>query len=994
MKPRPQGSSQEHSPAAASPATEPSAPDAQEDTQDDLPERETRRSSCPVVGIGGSAGALEAFEQFFRKMPADSGLAFVLVPHLDPTHKGIMPELLQRYTGMPVHQAAEGLPVLPNCVYVIPPNRDLGLLDGVLHLLEPSAPRGLRLPIDFFFRQLAADQAERAIGIVLSGMGSDGTLGLRAIKEQLGMAMVQDPATAKYDAMPRSAVGTGLADFVAPVDELPAKLLAYVGHRSRATSLPDPAKKTTQSALGRLLLLLRTRTGNDFSLYKRNTVLRRVDRRMSVHQIASLPDYVTYAQGQPAELELLFKELLIGVTSFFRDSTAFELLKERAIRPRLHLQQAAFRVWVPGCSTGEEAYSIAILLRECLDEEPQLQPKVQIYATDLDEEAIEFARQGLYPANVAADLSPDRLQRWFVKEGEGYRVRKHLREMLVFARQNVLADPPFTRLDLLCCRNVLIYLNAEVQKRLLPLFHYALSPGGFMLLGPSESLGPSAELFHPVDSHWKLYGRADVPTTYGGLQHFPSRMLPQETSAAPSGAPPATRVGTTLQDAVRQVVVDAVAPPIALVTEKGELLYTTQRTGRFLEPPVGSAHLNVFEMAREGLRLELALAVRRASSQQAEVELKGLSVKTNGERETVDVTVKPLAEHEALRGLLMIVFKDAPRPRRRGGKRSGADAASVALVASLERELAHMRESLQTTLEEMSTSQEELKSSNEELQSTNEELQSTNEELTTSKEELQSLNEELMTLNAELQAKNDELSLASADMRNLLNSIQIPTLFLDNQLRVKRFTSQATTLFSLIASDVGRPITDVVCHLQCDTLEADVRSVIDSLVPIERAVDGRDGRPFTMRAVPYRTLEDKIDGVVVTFVESVKRRHAEAELKQATEWLQHVLAGTLDGFVVYDRDFRFAHLGPTDLARLQESGRDPALLLGKVLWEESPELVGTPAEERLRHAMLHRERVAYEHQQGDRCYDVRAFPSLDGGIAVLSTDVTERKRGR
>ncbi|MBI5585847.1 MAG: chemotaxis protein CheB, partial [Deltaproteobacteria bacterium] len=735
--------------------------------------RKEKEEPLFIVGIGGSAGSLEALEQFFSKLPAKSGLGFVIVTHLDPTHKGIMPELLQRLTPMIVHQAQDDMKVEADTVYVIPPNKDLAILNGVLQLMEPSAPRGLRLPIDFFFRHLALDRKEKSIGIILSGMGTDGTLGLRAIKEQNGLAMVQDPQTAKYDGMPRSVLETGLADFVAPSDKLPEKLLGYAGHFLKISADQPAIEKKVQTALQKVLILLRSKTGNDFNLYKKNTILRRLDRRLSVHQISDLSHYLGYLQKNPQEIDLLFKEMLIGVTNFFRDPEAFAALKGKALVPLLKRTEGRgiLRVWVPGCSTGEEAYSLAILLRECISQEPQLNVKIQIYATDIDQEAIDFARQGLYLNNIAADVSADRLQRYFTKEDLHFRVTKEIRDLVVFAPQNLLSDPPFTKLDLLSCRNLLIYLTPEAQKKTLPLFFYALNPGGVLFLGPSETVSGYHDLFTPVDSKWKIFSRRESLSALTVLPEFPVRgweregpdRLKTEKRPLPGGLP--------LPELVQQFIVSHIAPPIVVTNEKGDLLFSTQRTGSFLEPPVGRASLNVFDMAREGLKLELALAAHKAISRGTEIQVKDLLIKTNGDRLKINLTVKPLPVSETAPGLLLIVFEEVPAesPRKGNRSRSSADAALNNRVSQLEKELQFSKESLQTTIEEMETSQEELKA-------TNEELQSTNEELNTSKEELQSLNEELLTLNAELQMKNDELSLANNDLRNLLNSTQIPTI--------------------------------------------------------------------------------------------------------------------------------------------------------------------------------------------------------------------------
>jgi two-component system CheB/CheR fusion protein len=835
-------------------------------------EPETGKAASPevpfVVGIGGSAGSLEALGQFFHNLPADTGLAYILVTHLDPTHKGVMPELIQRLTAMKVMQAKNGMKVRADSVYIIPPNRDMAILHGKLQLLEPSAPRGLRLPIDFFLQHLAEDQKERSIGIILSGMGSDGTIGLRAIKEQLGMVMVQDPANAKYDSMPRSAIATGGADIVAPAEELPAKLLGYVAHYTTAQATPAPVDKKTSSAFQRiLLLLLRSKTGTDFSLYKKTTILRRIDRRMGLHQIPNMANYASFLQENPHEIELIFKELLINVTNFFRDPEAFELVRENVILPLLREREGSgtIRVWVPGCSSGEEVYSLAILFRECMEQEPGLTTKIQMYGTDLDQDAITTARQGIYPATIAADVSPERLQRYFTKEETNYRIRKEIRDRVVFAPQNLIGDPPFTRLDLISCRNLLIYLTAEIQKRILPLFHYSLLPGGYLFLGSSESVSGYNDLFTPVDQKWKIFRRRESLHALTALPEFPvhqgitewqRQQLPKKSTTPPAPA---------FEEVVQRIIIETITPPVLIINRKGDLLYSTRRTGKYLEPVVGTASLNVIGMAREGLKTELAIAMRGAINQNHEVRVEDVMVKTNGTSEPVNLTVRPLpGEGGNLNELLMVVFDETPHARRRQS-RAGHHEDRSAAIAELEKDLQYTKEHLQSTIEEMETSQEELKSTNEELESTNEELQSTNEEMTTSKEELQSLNEEMMTVNTELQAKNDELSVVNNDMRNLLNSTQIPTLFLDNNLRIKRYTPPATAIFTLIPGDVGRPITDIASRLKYHDLVKDVHGVLDTLIFRETQVQVKDGQWFIMRIMPYRTIENLIDGVVITF---------------------------------------------------------------------------------------------------------------------------------
>jgi chemotaxis methyl-accepting protein methylase len=840
--------------------------------------------SFPIVGIGASAGGLEALEQFLRHVPAGSGMAYVIIQHLDPTHKGIMPELLQRATGMKVSQVKDRTRVRPDCVYVIPPNRDMSLLHGVLHLLVPVAPRGLRLPIDYFLRSLAQDQQERSVAVILSGMGSDGTLGLRAIKEKAGLALVQEPATAKFDSMPRSAIDAGLADIVAPVDELPEKIIAYL-QRTPLTARTDVAlEDKAQSALEKVVILLRAHTSHDFSLYKRNTLYRRIERRMGIHQIATIAGYVRYLQENSQELDLLFKELLIGVTSFFRDPGVWEQLREQAIPTLLASRSPgqALRVWVPGCSTGEEAYSLAIVLREAVEEiKPKGQFTIQVFATDLDRDAIDKARQGAFPANIAADVSEERLRRFFAKEEHGYRVRKEIREIMIFASQNLIMDPPFTKLDILSCRNLLIYLTPEVQKKLIPLFHYSLGPGGILLLGSAETIGGCTDLFAPLTGRSKLFRRKDSALPPEPVE-FPSSF-----SAGPLTGPaagPAPKPPASLQSLADQLVLQHYAPPAVLANDKGDIFYISGRTGKYLEPASGKANWNLFAMAREGLRYELASAFQKALQQKESVALHGFKVGTNGGEQYVDVTVQRLVEPGPLQGLVMIVFTDvtAPVAVKAAGRPPKPHARSTR-VAELEQELLQVRGEARATHEEMQTSQEELRSANEELQSTNEEM-------TTSKEEMQSMNEELQTVNNELQAKVDELSRASNDMKNLLDSTDIATLFLDKDLNVRRFTPQATKIIKLLPADEGRPITDLVSELRYPELAEDAREILRTLASAEKPISARDGRWFTVRIMPYRTLDDRIDGVVITFADITIAKTLEAKLRDNQSVLEKHVA--------------------------------------------------------------------------------------------------------
>jgi two-component system CheB/CheR fusion protein len=819
----------------------------------------------PIVGIGASAGGLEALEQFLRNVPEKSGMAFVIVQHLDPNYKGIMAELLQRTTTMEVFQVKDRMKVTPNCVYVIPPNKDMSILHGVLHLFELATPRGLRLPIDFFLRSLAEDRQEHSIGVILSGMGSDGTMGLRAIKEKAGIVLVQEPTSAKFDSMPRSAIEAGLADLIAPAEALPGKIIDILRHSLVLDKSEQTLEQKDQSALEKVLILLRTKTGQDFSLYKKNTVYRRVERRMSIHQIDRIATYVRYMQENPQEVELLFKELLIGVTSFFRDPETWTLLRDEGLPPLLaaHPVGGTLRAWSAGCSTGEEAYSLAITFKEALElVKPTESYKLQIYATDLAQDAIDKARQGVYPINIVADVSSERLKRYFVKEENGYRVGKEIREMVTFATQNIIMDPPFTKLDILICRNLLIYLAPELQKKLLPLFHYSLNTGGVLFLGSAESITTFPDLFTTLNAKARLFRQREsalteplaFPVSFGPARKGVSRESTMVYSAA------------NLQSLADHLIQQRFSPPAVLTNNKGDILYINGKTGKYLEPSAGKANWNIFAMTREGLRFDLGSAFQKAVRQKEVVIVKGLKVGTGISAQSVDITVQTIDEPEALKGMVMVVFSDvATPPKIKSPGRSKSVQTDSAKVPELEHELQMFREELQTTREEMQSSQEELISSVEELQSTNEELQSTNEELTTSREEMQSLNEELQTVNAEQQSKMEDSARINNDMRNLLNSTEIVTVFLDNDLHIRRFTTGADKLFKLRPSDVGRPLDEIMSNLIYPNMYEEAQEVLRTLAFSEKQVAATDGRWYSVRIMPYRTMEDVIAGVVITF---------------------------------------------------------------------------------------------------------------------------------
>jgi len=852
----------------------------------------------PIVGIGASAGGLSALEQFLSHVPMHSGLGIVVVQHRDPHSEGMLVELLQRHTPMPVQQVTDQMPVEPDHVYVIPPGFDLSLMHGVLHLFEPTEARGLRQPIDFFFKSLADDRQHNSIGVILSGMGADGTLGLQAIRLAGGATFAQTPASAQFDSMPRSAIAAEVVDAVAPADELPAKVIAFV-KRIRLVGdvqaqIEAEFQRSAAGFLEKILFLLRTHTGHDFSAYKKNTIMRRVERRMGLHQLPRIDDYLRYVRENPKEVELLLGELLIGVTNFFRDPPVWEQVKREvlsALRAN-HPDGATLRAWIPGCSSGEEAYSLAMLFRESLDTiDTEQRNKLLIFASDLDKDAISRARAGVYPPGITADVPEARLKRFFVPEGAGYRVSNDIREMVIFAEQNVIFDPPFTKIDFLSCRNLLIYLEPGLQDKLLLLFHYSLNPGGFLLLGSSESVGAASALFSPLSGKHRIYRRLDVQA------HVVPSGMPAMFDSAGSRlagvnlrAQGSSAVAPDLQMLVEQLVLAQFAPAALLVSDKGEMLYFSGKTGKYLEPAVGKPNLNLFAMAREGIMKALSEAFYQSVRENRATTLKRVRIDAGRPAQYVDIVVQPLSEPLALKGMVLVVFRDvaAPHPSRRHALADASASEGQRIEAALQ-ELQHAREDARSTREEMQTSQEELKTANEELQSTNEELQSTNEELTTSKEEMQSMNEELQTINNELQIKVAEVSRASNDMRNLLDSTEIAILFLDDALHVRRFTPSTSKIFKLIPGDAGRSITDIVCDLDYPGLGADALEVLRTLVFKETDVTAAGGRWFKVRIMPYRTHDNHIDGLVITFVDISASKKLEAELREAQARLQALM---------------------------------------------------------------------------------------------------------
>lgn len=853
----------------------------------------------PIVGIGASAGGLAAFESFFSALPADidSAMAYVLVQHLSPEHKSILTELISHYTSMKVFEVEDGMVIQPNCVYVIPPGQDMALLNGVLQLFEPTQPHGHRLPINYFFRSLAQDQAEKAIGIILTGTGSDGTLGIQAIKAEGGMVMAQSLNSSEYDGMPSSAIATGLVDYELPPSEMPAKLIDYITH-AFGTPPRNSGSPTLQyeNSLKKIFILLRAQTGHDFSLYKPSTIHRRIERRMVVHQIDVIDEYIKYLQNTSTEVVALFRDLLIGVTNFFRDPEAFMVLEEHII-PKLFIgkpEGSTVRIWSTGCSTGEEAYSIAILLSEYM-ETMKLHYVVQIFATDIDAQAIVKARTGLFSSSISTDITAERLSRFFTAEPDGsmYRIHKNIRDMLVFSEHNIIKDPPFSRLDLITCRNLLIYMGTELQKKLFPLFHYALNSNGILFLGTSESIGDFSDLFSIMDRKAKIYQRKEQ--LYGVKRTNIKQLLPSISTirtvmSQPTGKSSERKL--PLRELTEQALLQQIAPSGALVNIKGDILYLYGHMGMYLELPAGeTSSINVLKMAREGLKRDLTIALHKAVSSKEIVHYTSLNININNHFSTLNLTIRPvLASIDPTvtpeSPLYLVILEEVPLIEVQRAQKNALQTLSnqddYLSIEILKKELWAKEEYLQIANEEMESSNEKLKSSNEEMQSINEELQSTNEELETSKEELQSTNEELATVNTELQTKVSDLSLANNDMNNLLAGTGVGTVFVDHQLRILRFTPESKMIINLMSGDEGRPVSHIGSNLiGYIHLVEDVQAVLDTLIPKEMDVQTAIGKWYTMRILPYRTIDNVIEGAVITFIDNTARKEAEEALYKA-----------------------------------------------------------------------------------------------------------------
>ncbi|MEX2302742.1 MAG: chemotaxis protein CheB [Bryobacterales bacterium] len=841
----------------------------------------------PIVGIGASAGGLEAFTQLLGALPSDTGMAFAMVSHLSQTHKSMLTELLAKTTSMTVSQVNETTPVRANCVYVIPPNMNLSIRDGLIEVSPLPLDRRAPMAIDFFFRSLALNRKSGAIGVLLSGTGTDGTLGLTAIKAEGGITFAQDEASARYADMPRSAAYAGSADFVLSPEQIAIEITRIARHPyvSRTHAEPTVVEDTPQDGLSQIFGLIRGATGVDFSFYKPTTIKRRVARRMLLQKIERLDGYLTFLETNSAELEALYQDLLISVTSFFRDEEAFQFLQQDVI-PKLVAERPAdvpIRAWVPGCATGEEAYSIAICFLEALGGYGP-NPRLEVFATDVSQGAVKRAREGFYSENIAIDVSAERLRRFFAKTEGGFQVSKQVRDVCVFAPQNLVKDPPFSRLDLVSCRNVLIYLGTAPQRRVLTTFHYALKPGGFLMLGASETTSAAGELFEQLTKKHRIFVK--LPASVHWQFVLPQTDVGSGTRRLPNGPGRDAQQAPDVGKEADRVVLTRYSLPGVVVNSAFEIMQFRGHTSAYLEPSPGEASLNLFRMARRGLVIDLRAAVYQARKSGSAARREGVEFGVNGGIRSVDLEVIPLGSGNPAEICYLILFDDvtarakpapqsAPEP---GGRGKGGARGAHKEIQALRKELAATQEDLHSIIEEQEASNEELQSANEEVLSANEELQSTNEEMETAREELQATNEELTTVNEELQNRITELSLANNDLQNLIAASDVGMVMVSHDLHIRRITPTAQSVLNLIPADVGRPLSHIKTDLKLADLESLIAEVIDTIVPIERQIQDLRGNWYSMRIRPYRTENQKIDGAVLILVDiDTVKRGQEAE---------------------------------------------------------------------------------------------------------------------
>ncbi|HXZ79609.1 MAG TPA: chemotaxis protein CheB [Terriglobales bacterium] len=907
------------------------------------PDSATKPRQFPIVGIGASAGGLEAFSELLRHLPEKTGMAFVLVQHLDPTHGSVLQEILARTTKIPVTEVADGVAVEPDHIYVIPANTDMATTNGVLHLAVRRLTRGQHMPIDHFFHSLADDRGDQAIGVILSGTASDGTEGCTAIKAAGGITFAQDEKSAKYDSMPKSAIHAGCIDFVLPPKGI-AQELARIGRHPYVARVPlseeDSAQIAASTHLETLFAMIREATGVDFAYYKQTTLQRRIKRRMVLHQLESLKQYVRYVRENPAELDELYREILIHVTGFFRDEGAFEALRKHVFpdlfKERKH-DPLPIRIWVPGCSTGEEVYSIAMILLEYMWEQGRTIPlasasakSVQIFATDISDTALDRARAGLYTDAGVAEISPERLKRFFVRLDGGYQINKAVRDMCIFAKQNLVRDPPFSNLDLISCRNLLIYLGPVLQKRVIPALHYALKAGGYLMLGGSESLGGFTEHFSLTDKKYKIYKKKMTSSrlvTYFTAADYSPRRLEEYRPPKSNGT------AISIDKEVERTLASRYIPPSIVVNEDLEIIQFRGRTGAYLEPAAGHPTFSLSKMAREGLLVDLRTALSKAKKENTVVRKEGVHVRSNGGTTEVNLEIVPIQGRESGERMFAVVFQDVAREVRKpvekriSEKEARKKSGVVQQNERLQREINQLREQLQALIEEHETTTEEFKAANEEVLSANEELQSTNEELETAKEELQSSNEELTTLNEELQNRNVELSLANNDLLNLLANVNIAVVMVGNDLRIRRITPPAEKLMNLIPADIGRRLDEIKPNVQLENLEEVVRDTMDRAILRESEIRDKQGIWYAMRVRPYKTWDSKIDGAVISFqdIDALKRT-----LDQTRSLAQNLIENARESVLLMDASLRVTVANPSFYHTFQVS---PEETEGRLIYE-------------------------------------------------------------
>ena len=881
-----------------------------------------------IVGVGASAGGLEALKGFFGEMPADCGMAFVVVQHLDPNHESLMKGLLEQVTDLPVQEAQNKQRIEPNRVYLKPPGKDVVVRDGELILTPIEGSDRLRLPIDMFFRSLAEDQKEKAICVILSGAGSDGTLGAKLIQGEGGLVMVQDEHEAQYARMPQSIISAGLADLILPVKLMPQELLNYIRHPFIGAERTDVPLEQIEQDIQAVLMVVRTNTGHDFSRYKRTTIQRRIERRMALHQIQEMGDYRRYLRQNPAEIDNLFQDMTIRVTRFFRDQKSFDVLMKKGLQPLLQSKEAGdtVRIWVPGCATGEEAYSLAIMVLEASEGLEKFHD-FKIFATDINAEAVAVGRRAYFPESVAVDISQERLKRFFSKKDHHYHVDSKIRDMIVFAVHDVSRDPPFSNMDLVSCRNLLIYMNSELQGDMMQIFRYALNTDGILFVGASETTG-GAEFFTAVDKESKIYRRKSAENGQAFQFHFPQSFRPVKVEKHDSGRPPGNgarehqkHARRKVRDIVEQTILDKHTYPAVLIDDQGEILYFHGNTGRFLAPPVGEPSFNIFAMVSGELPYQLAKAVEKVKRSATPEHLENLQARHNDSFLRLDVSLSPLVADERGKNWILVEFKESSAgPEEKKGK--AADKESTPEGARLEEELRITRQELQATIEELETSNEELKSANEELQANNEELQSTNEELESSKEELQSTNEELETVNTELSKKNQDLLKVEDDLDNLFESIELAILFLDNDLCIQRFTPATAKIFNLKKSDEGRRLSDITSNLNYDDLARDAEEVLDHLTRKEVRVHSKTGNTYSMRIVPYRSGNNVIEGVIVSFTDVSFLEDTELRMRDAFSYFENMTAALWEPILILNADFEVSIANPAFYREFKTSPKE------------------------------------------------------------------------